>query len=79
MDVEKALEGLSQEERLALLERLIREAIEQGEETLSTEERIARLERIVLGRWRGLGLRSARQWEPWGARSAAGPYPCCCC
>ena len=58
MSVESILEGLSQEERLALLERLVKET-EAGKapqapearakEDLTVEDRIARLEQAVLG------------------------------
>jgi len=48
MNVEAILEGLSQEDRLALLERLIKDADETPEEQhLTVEDRIARLEQAV--------------------------------
>ncbi len=47
-DVEKILEGLSQEERLKLLESLIQGASKAREENLSVEDRLERLEQIVL-------------------------------
>ncbi len=56
MDAEKILEGLSQEERLKLLERLIQGAEQAQDESLSVEERVERLESLVgMGprRWRG--------------------------
>ena len=60
MDIDKILEDLSQEERLALLERLVKDAAqEEKKEDLSIEERIARLEEAVYGGWRGFGPRRA--------------------
>jgi len=72
MDAEKILEGLSQEERLELLERLIQGAERAHEEELSTEERLERLESLVgWGPWR----------RRWGRRRYRGPWragcPCC--
>lgn len=55
MDAEKILEGLSQEERLKLLERLIQGAEQAQEESLSVEDRVERLESLV-----GLGPRHGR-------------------
>ncbi len=52
MQAEKILEGLSQEERLELLERLIQGASQAQEESLTTEERVERLEQTLWGgRW----------------------------
>jgi hypothetical protein len=48
-DVEKVFEGLSPDERLDLLERLIRGGEESEDDVLSTEERIERLERSAWG------------------------------
>jgi hypothetical protein len=56
MDAEKILEGLSQEERLKLLERLIQGAEQAKEESLSVEDRVERLESLV-----GMGPRSRRR------------------
>lgn len=72
MDVESILEGLSQEERLALLERLIKEAAEPSEEELSVEERLERLERLMFGR---------RRWVhgPWRAAWHRHGVACMCC
>lgn len=47
MDADEILEKLSQEERLELLERLIKGASQAKEENLTLEERVERLERIV--------------------------------
>ncbi len=55
MDAEEILEGLSQEEPLKLLERLIQGAEQAQEESLSVEDRVERLESQV-----GLGPRSRR-------------------
>lgn len=52
MDSERILEGLSQEERLKLLERLIQGAEQAQEESLSVEDRVERLESLA-----GLGPR----------------------
>ena len=61
MDAEKILEGLSQEERLKLLERLIQGAEQAKEESLSVEDRVERLESLVdLGPRRRRGHRSFR-------------------
>jgi len=76
MDVEKILEELSQEERLALLGRLLKGATGQ-EADLSTEERVKRLEEIVLGRWPGFGPWRARRPASWWTRGTACPCPCC--
>ena len=76
MDAEKILEGLSQEERLALLERLLKGAAGQ-EEDLSTEERVERLEEVALGRQRGFGPWWARQRAPGWMRGTVCPCPCC--
>lgn len=48
-EVDKILEGLSQEERLKLLERLIKGAENAYEESLTVEERLERLENMFLG------------------------------
>ncbi len=48
-DVEEVFAGLSQDERLDLLERLIRGAERSGDDVLSTEERVERLERSAWG------------------------------
>ncbi len=56
MDAEKILEGLSQEERLKLLERLIQGAEQAQDESLSVEERVKRLESLV-----GLGPRRRQE------------------
>ena len=56
MDAEKILEGLSQEERLKLLEQLIQGAEQAQDESLSVEERVKRLESLV-----GLGPRRRRE------------------
>jgi hypothetical protein len=86
MNVERILEGLSQEERLALLERLLKQASEQDEEELSTEERLDRLEEAVYRRRRRFGFgpprwRGRRAHGPehrrWGARFGDCPCPCC--
>lgn len=74
MEGEKILEGLSQEERLELLERLIQGAERAREENLTIEERLERLE-------------SSGDWGPWrwGRRAYRGPWqpawggcPCGC-
>jgi hypothetical protein len=54
VEVDKILEGLSQEERLELLERLVKEGA-QTEENLSLEERVKRLEDFVFVGRRGFG------------------------
>ena len=61
MNAEKILEGLSQEERLKLLERLIQGAEQAQEESLSVEERVERLEsQVGLGSRRRHGHRGSR-------------------
>ena len=61
MNAEKILEGLSQEERLKLLERLIQGAEQAQEENLSVEDRVERLEsQVGLGPRRGRGDRGSR-------------------
>jgi hypothetical protein len=60
MEAEKILEGLSQEERLELLERLIQGATQAQEESLTTEERVKRLEESLWGGRRGFGPEQAR-------------------
>jgi len=85
MDVEQILEGLSQEERLALLKRLLKQTAELDEEELTTEERLDRLEEAVYHRRRRLGFgppwRGGRERGPahkrWGARFVDCPCPCC--
>jgi len=85
MDVEQIFEGLSQEERLALLERLLKQATKPDGETLSTEERLDRLEEAVHGRHRRFGFGPPwgdwRERGPghrhWGARFGNCPCPCC--
>ncbi len=59
MEIDKILEGLSQEERLQLLERLVKEGAqkEAKPEDLSLEERVKRLEDYVFGPRRGFGPR----------------------
>jgi len=47
MDADEILEKLSQEERLELLERLIKGAAQAKEEELTIEDRVARLEKLV--------------------------------
>jgi hypothetical protein len=54
-DVEEVFEGLSQQERLDLLERLIRGETGSGNDAPTTEERIDRLERTTWGE--GCGCR----------------------
>lgn len=61
MEAEKILEGLSQEERLELLERLIQGATQAQEESLTTEERVERLEESLWGGRLGLGPRQVRR------------------
>jgi hypothetical protein len=74
VDLEKILEGLSQEEKLALLERLVRGEGKGGSatgKTPSVEERLDRLEHQV-------GAFSFAPGE--GFRRMAGAYPwetCC--
>lgn len=80
MEAEKILEGLSQEERLELLERLIQGASQAREESLSTEERVERLEEVILGSpWH-----FTPSWASRGRRFRGGPWwaggagcPCC--
>jgi hypothetical protein len=59
MEIDKILEGLSQEERLQLLERLVKEDAqkEASSEEMSLEERVKRLEDYVFGPRRGFGPR----------------------
>jgi len=47
MDTEKILEGLTQEERLELLEHLIQSTDKPREEDLSVEQRLERLESLI--------------------------------
>lgn len=47
-EIDKILEGLSQEDRLKLLERLIKGAEQAYEENLTVEERLNRLEDAML-------------------------------
>ncbi len=59
MEIDKILEGLSQEERLQLLERLVKEDAqkEASSEDVTLEERVKRLEDYVFGPRRGFGPR----------------------
>jgi hypothetical protein len=59
MEIDKILEGLSQEERLQLLERLVKEGAQKETkvEDLNLEERVKRLEDFVFGSRRGFGPR----------------------
>lgn len=63
MEIDKILEGLSQEERLELLERLVKESAQNEEKTenLSLEQRVKRLEDFVFEARHGFGPR-------WGFR-----------
>lgn len=66
MDADEILEGLTQEERLELLRRLIQDAERPRVEELSTEERLERLESIVAFgpmRWRGRRWHHAYGWH----------------
>ncbi len=79
MNIEKILQGLSQEERLALLERLLREETDEEEPKTewTIEERLTRLENHVFGRWRSFCAH--RGWNRGmrrGWRLACGG-PCC--
>ncbi|MFQ5408317.1 MAG: hypothetical protein ACE5FI_07860 [Anaerolineales bacterium] len=70
MEAEKILEGLTQEERLELLERLIQGAAQAREESLSTEERVERLEESLWGGGPGRARRGRRfsgapGWAGW--------------
>lgn len=66
-DVEEAFAGLSQDERLDLLERLIRGTEQPEDEALDTEERIERLETIAWGH--GCGChRGSGHSDSWGRR-----------
>ncbi len=67
MEAEKILEGLSQEERLELLERLIQGAAQAQEESLTTEERLDRLEEALWGGRSGFG--------PWPAHRGLRSFP----
>ena len=64
-DVEEVIGGLSQDERLDLLERLIRGAERSDDEALSTEERIERLEKTVWGRGCGCRRGSGHSGSGW--------------
>ena len=67
-DVEEVIAGLSQDERLDLLERPIRGATGSEDEALSTEERIERLEKTA---WdRGCGCRRGSGIQVPGAGEA---------
>jgi len=59
-DVEKVFEGLSQRERLDLLERLIRGETGSENDVLTTEERIEGLEKSAWGESRGCCRGSGR-------------------
>jgi hypothetical protein len=68
MDTEKILEGLTQEERLELLERLIQSTDQPREENLSVEQRLERLESLIgFGpghrRWHRPGFGFARRYR----------------
>ena len=66
-DVEEVFAGLSQEERLDLLERLIRGAERSEDDALTTEERIERLETTAWGH--GCGCHHGPGWSAsWGRR-----------
>ncbi len=60
-DVEEVFAGLSQQERLDLLERLIRGTTGSENDALTTEERIERLERTAWGH--GCGCRRGSGWS----------------
>jgi hypothetical protein len=70
MEIDKILEGLSQEERLQLLERLVKEGAqkEAKAEDLSLEERVKRLEDFVFGARRGFGPRWVRHGHIFAGR-----------
>ncbi len=63
MEIDKILEGLSQEERLELLERLVKEGAQEETkaEDLSLEQRVKRLEDFVFAARPGFG-------PPWAFR-----------
>jgi hypothetical protein len=61
MSVDKILEGLTQQERLDLLERLMRSDFRDEESSSRIEERLERLEDLLLNRrQRDFGRRSRR-------------------
>jgi hypothetical protein len=70
MNPEDILEGLTQEERLDLLERLIQEASKSSPEELSLENRVRRLEAIV-----GWRHHRTHQHHP---HPHTGSHCCCC-
>ncbi|MFQ5611841.1 MAG: hypothetical protein ACE5H9_06875 [Anaerolineae bacterium] len=80
-DVEKILEGLSQEDRLKLLESLIQGATQAREENLSVEERLERLEQLILGKpWAAHGARVVHiECGPGFAHHAGGMGHSCHC
>lgn len=79
MEADKILEGLSQEERLELLERLIQGASRAQEENLTTGERVERLEEALWGGRGGLGLwRGRRGWSWFRGPRWAGWHGCQC-
>jgi hypothetical protein len=81
-DVEKILEGLSQEDRLKLLESLIQGATKAREESLSIEDRLERLEQVVLGGQQvgTLGAKVVRMLcMPGGSAQVGGGIGCCGC
>jgi hypothetical protein len=68
MDTEKILEGLTQEERLELLEHLIQSTDKPREEDLSVEQRLERLESLIgfepeRWRWRRPGFGFGRRYR----------------
>ncbi len=73
MNTEKILEGLNQEERLELLERLIRRASPVLEESTNIEERTERLVEAL-----GSGHQQARHGRRFGKRGMAGKMGCHC-
>lgn len=71
-DVEGVFEGLGRQDRLDLLERLIRGETATDAEALTTEERIERLEKSTWGKGRGCCGGS-------GPSSSRGERRCGCC
>jgi hypothetical protein len=75
MDLEKILEGLSREEKLALLERLVRgegkENAAAAGKTPSVEERLERLEQQA-------GEFPSAPWEAFRRSAGAYPWELCC-
>jgi hypothetical protein len=76
-EIDKILEGLSQEDRLKLLEQLIKGAEQAYEENLTVEERVERLESTFLG---GAGCCGPRVIvkRAHGRRAFAGEGMVCC-